>query len=130
MSFFRFYLVVKSVILFGCLGFNFYQRIKLLLQLNLFLLIWILKKVKERETLRLFEGLIFIIVESFIPFFFNVYLYPNNETFRKSNEYMRFILTITVGILFGFFIGASFPAYSPSNVSHAKNHYFGLFLLW
>ncbi|XP_023733706.1 uncharacterized protein LOC111881547 isoform X2 [Lactuca sativa] len=35
---------------------------------------------------------------------------------RKSNEYMRFILTITVGILFGFFIGASFPAYSPSNI--------------
>nr|GEY62804.1 hypothetical protein CTI12_AA331510 [Tanacetum cinerariifolium] len=35
---------------------------------------------------------------------------------RKSNECAMLIATITVGILFGFFIGASFPAFSPSKV--------------
>ncbi|GJX33950.1 hypothetical protein Tco_0245507 [Tanacetum coccineum] len=35
---------------------------------------------------------------------------------RKSNECAMLIATITVGILFGFFIGASFPAFSPSKI--------------
>ncbi|KAI3787258.1 hypothetical protein L1987_41602 [Smallanthus sonchifolius] len=39
-----------------------------------------------------------------------------NSNRRKSNGCTRLIATITVGILFGFFIGSSFPAFSPSKV--------------
>ncbi|KAM0027015.1 hypothetical protein Hdeb2414_s0020g00564661 [Helianthus debilis subsp. tardiflorus] len=35
---------------------------------------------------------------------------------RKSNEFARLLATISVGILFGFFIGSSFPAFSPSKI--------------
>nr|XP_043605965.1 uncharacterized protein LOC122578136 [Erigeron canadensis]XP_043605966.1 uncharacterized protein LOC122578136 [Erigeron canadensis] len=35
---------------------------------------------------------------------------------RKSTEYSKLIATITVGIFFGFFIGASFPAFSSSKI--------------
>lgn len=35
---------------------------------------------------------------------------------RKSTECTMLIATISVGILFGFFIGASFPAFSPSKI--------------
>ncbi|XP_076955542.1 uncharacterized protein LOC143630403 [Bidens hawaiensis] len=39
-----------------------------------------------------------------------------NSNGRKSNECTRIIATITSGILFGFFIGATFPAFSPSKI--------------
>ncbi|KAK1408699.1 hypothetical protein QVD17_40692 [Tagetes erecta] len=39
-----------------------------------------------------------------------------NSNRRKSNDCSRLIATITVGILFGFFVGASFPAFSPSKI--------------
>ncbi|KAJ0914972.1 hypothetical protein HanPSC8_Chr06g0244621 [Helianthus annuus] len=39
-----------------------------------------------------------------------------NSNRRKSNEFARLLATISVGILFGFFIGSSFPAFSPSKI--------------
>ncbi|MFS7994792.1 hypothetical protein Hanom_Chr12g01110251 [Helianthus anomalus] len=35
---------------------------------------------------------------------------------RKPNESMRAIVTITVGVVFGFYIGVSFPAFAPSKL--------------
>ncbi|XP_071692766.1 uncharacterized protein [Rutidosis leptorrhynchoides] len=39
-----------------------------------------------------------------------------NLTKRKPSDCTRFIATITVGVLFGFFIGATFPAFSPPKI--------------
>lgn len=44
-------------------------------------------------------------------------LFVNDAIFRKPNECMRGIVTIIVGIVFGFFIGVSFPAFSPPKVN-------------
>ncbi|XP_076889346.1 uncharacterized protein LOC143540080 [Bidens hawaiensis] len=39
-----------------------------------------------------------------------------NANRRKSNEFGRLLATISLGVLFGFFIGSSFPAFSPSKI--------------
>ncbi|XP_022022457.1 uncharacterized protein LOC110922474 isoform X1 [Helianthus annuus] len=40
----------------------------------------------------------------------------SDRSFRKSTECTKLIATITAGIIFGFCIGASFPAFSPSKI--------------
>lgn len=44
------------------------------------------------------------------------YLSVHDAFFRKSNECMRGIVTVIVSLVIGFFIGVSFPAFSPPKV--------------
>ncbi|KAL4573959.1 hypothetical protein LXL04_020781 [Taraxacum kok-saghyz] len=46
----------------------------------------------------------------------DVVAYDNIVLLIKPNECMRAIVTIIVGIVFGFFIGVSFPAFAPSKL--------------
>ena len=54
--------------------------------------------------------------------FIMIHFFINDAIFRKPNECMRAIVTIIVGIVFGFFIGVSFPAFAPPKV-HTFNFY-------
>ncbi|KVI05686.1 Protein of unknown function DUF707 [Cynara cardunculus var. scolymus] len=62
-----------------------------------------------------------LMLETFSMNIIMFYFFVNDAIFRRPNECMRAIVTIIVGIVFGFFIGVSFPVFSPPKIFVSSN---------